>query len=265
MPSSDEMDFSQPSPERDRQVTLALTHFFDAYCKDEEVPDVHRHVINPEAFLGWLQGHVVSIDTDEMQTRLKLHPEVFTYIEALSHSPSAVQALAPVWNAIVTATRAMPKRTLASTKLLYMLEWDDGTILPVMIHTPVEIVEGQGFTDGIVCTLLANQVKQLVNMVLTDGLDGLYAKFGDNHGGDGPFVELMKGIVRQVIPGRREDGHPHSEPMKAFMGKYMRLIHACIKPPVPPNVQQLIDERRAKKAAEAKPGELVGGFDAPAG
>lgn len=228
-----------------------MAHLFKTMCADDpqlQSPEDRRRV-QVAFFVGWMQESIDLVNGVELVAELGVPPESWDFVVNVAHTGNAPLVMA-VWPRIVLGDAA-PKNALRSFHLVTLLEWDDGRMVPISVYTPKEFAPNSELTDGIVASMLNQQIAATVQSIIEGGLDGMWEHMADTYGGEHVF-DVMMGAMLKVIPQL----DPKLQP---YLHKWMRLFQGLIRPPIPPHLVKHIEEVRRRKAAEGQTSEAPRG------
>ncbi len=240
---------------RDDGVVKILAHLFNDMCDgDPDFADpVKRRAVSVAYFAQWLQENVGLKNGVTICGDLGVVPEAWEMVQHIAHSGNYIPILG-VWPRILLGEQTVPKHPLRSFHLLAILEWEDGCMVPISVYTPKEFAPNAVLTDGIVASMLQQQISAAVTPLMDQGLDGMHEHMTDTYGGEDVFNTLM-GTMLKVIPQLDKRLQP-------YLHKWMRLFQGFIRPPIPPHIQTHIENVRRKLAAKGETGDKPkGGWD----
>lgn len=258
---------TNPQQDRDEDCVKLLRHFFVKFCEAEQIPENMTGHVLPVYFLGWLDTQWNLYDCATECETVGVSFTVWEYLrEHILGNAAGVERISAIWPFVTLGSRPAPTHALKSVTWNMLLEWADGSLLPVQVHVSRELVGGPGLNDATVGHILASRAKVFMETIVDQGLDALHGQ-AVNYGGEQPFNVLM-GMMLQVISGKffmleGAEGAPKQVQIKPelipYLKDYMRLCQAMIQPQLPPEVKAEIRRRlqqsTGKQAAQ-------GGWDA---
>lgn len=216
---------------RDDGSVKIMIHLFKDMCDTVEEladnPENHK-LVSLTQFVGWMQGNLNLKNGVEICNELGVPPESWEFVQTVADTGNVMQILS-VWPRVLLHGRPVPKNPVRHIHLLPIVEWEDGKIMPLSIFTPREFAPNATLTDGMVAALFQQQVQAIVGQIAEMTLDGIHEHSADSYGGDAHFDVLM-GAMLQVIPQLKQEH-------QVYVHKWMRLVQAIIRPPMPEHVK----------------------------
>ncbi len=231
---------------RDDGAVKVMAHLFKEMCDaDPELTDPSaRRRVSAAFFAEWLQENVALKNGTEVCAELGVPDESWAFVVRIAETGNYIPVM-NVWPRVILGDAPDPKHPLRNFHLLAVLEWEDGSMLPLSVFTPREFAPRAVLTDGVVASLLNQQVQVAVNAVMDNTLDGLKEHTSETYGGEGVFNVLM-GAMMKVIPQLDKAVQP-------YLYKWMRLVQGMIRPPMPAAVREHVAAVRRQIDAAGKP------------
>ncbi len=237
-------------------------------------------------------------EREEVCTKLSVDEEAFRFLTQLVFSAVGGRQVLPVWPQVLLYDQPPSKHPVKSIHIVLLTEWEDGRLLPMsnLVHAELATIagglcDGQGMSNAVTAAHILKTMKTWVEDVTEKGTDTWYGLASD-HGGDNPFNVLM-GMMLYIITANKavRDGKqldlvkfaatsgmrletlqqlrvvpPLDPKVVDNMENWMRLCQAMVRPPMPPEVRKILEQRRneraAMKASKQAPGKLLyGGWD----
>lgn len=263
-----------PVPQEERNTTLQLIklahHMLVDYCAIHNIPPetaAQRVAVN--VFLDWARQRfdmMTQEDAESLRNEAKVSPKAFDTLSALAHDELGPNKLAGVWSQVVLQHRGNPTFEVESLHTICLVKWKDGRSGLLSNFVPAELASEEAvFTDGMICTLIQTSAHALMEIVRDNSLDRLHSE--QSMDASDASYDILMGLLLKIIQGASiiEQGQflsPEAEDaLKQYARKLdpkkragcegvMRTLQAMFRPPIPPQVVELIQHRRAKRLAK---------------
>lgn len=261
MEPTDPVDHVPPSPDRDRQTLQLMIHLFKGLLKEEDISPDEGALLLPEYFLAWLRekvrlGEVTRTALDEAG----VGEVAWDFLMEIAHAPAGALQVSPMWPHVVLAYRGRPAHAVASMQAVMLINYEDGTIVPLS-SSFYRLILGPGgaISDALAATQMIQMASHFHEALREKGLDALYEQHGSNYDGDRPF-EILMGLLLKIIPQLKPELQENAR-------NWMRLIQGVIRPPLPPELKAYMALARQADRHLDQPGNPdntprpQGGFD----
>jgi len=265
---------TDPVIRQTEQMLILCGHFFNVFCEQNDVSLDDRAKVPIQDFVMWLQQMLTTMGLEGELAHCEMagvdHDETWNFFYDKIHQQDGINQLAGVWYQICLKHRGEPAHELDSIHLAVILKYKDGQVCPLSSFVPSELSSmGGKFTDGTACTLVQSNAHGLMEMIRDMGLDGLYHQ--STSAPDQAYEELMGLIVMilngaAIIPPGKEIKHENhvklNEASRDPCLNVQRLLQGLFRPIIPPQVKEMIANRRARlEQQEGDPGKPSGGWD----
>jgi len=250
------MAAKQPQQELHENLVVLLQHLFhQKFCPAEEIDAQKRAHIMPVYFYGWLDKHMNMMNAEEECAAAGVSLDTWHVLEEIVNSGVAVERTFQVWYTVVLAHRPQPKVDLERCTVTMQLHYADGTITPIQVMLDRRLIEGPGFTDGLIAAQLTRHMQAFISEILESGLDGLRKKGKNYRGGtpEDPFEVMMGLMLKHMIPKLQPE---YRQPVE----DYVRYAQAILRPVVPPEMIAHFEREKAKSEPQPE-GPARGGWD----
>lgn len=253
-------------PERDGGAKIIPTKsllklcaiLFEEFCQEREISEEHVATVSPVPFLAWFREKNVITVAESVQdycARAEAGEVVWHALADLAHDSMGANQLQTIWHAVTLGNRPDPKDRLDSIHVIALLKWTDGRAMPLSSYVPRELVNSSHkFNDGIACTTIQMQAASLVEALRQIGLNDAH-DFRSQIADEEAF-EVVMGILLKILMGAAiidpQTGQ-HVKLGKELMDRcqnVQRLLQAMYRPPLPPEIRQQIEAKRAEERAQ---------------
>lgn len=240
-------------PEKTELVLRLLRYFFHRkFVLAENIAAEQQGQVLPLYFVSWLDSQINLWSRDDECQAAEVESWTWDFvIDNILAGGAGVERIQPLWYAVCLSERPMPVHRLQSIALSLLLTYQDGTRLPIQVFCTTEMIPGCFFNDAIAACLIANRVRDLLQQIVDNGLDGLYHQGVNLRGGpamEDPFDVWMGRMPHMLAELPQEYRKPIHD--------YIRMVQGWLRPAIPPGALAAIAAARQQAA-----GEPAGGWD----
>lgn len=223
------MEVHNISFEDGEQLTRLLrVVFFGGYCRVGRINAEDALNVVSREFCEWFDRNITAFKPEECVSKAGVPMKIWDLAVAMITNQDGIAAIDSIWYDVILGQRPPLTHEVANVNVVLNITYADGKIATSQFYVDRDMVAPEKFTDGMIATVVVNNVERLVVDTVKNGLDALHDQLvlSDYIAADGsnPYDALMGAILTRAIPEL-----PIAQQMAA-MG-YVRLIQRCIRPP----------------------------------
>lgn len=249
---------SLPPDQTERAVVLLRHLFHNKFCVLDNIPPERKIDVLPVYFCGWLDKHMSEMEAEVECTAAGVPVMTWVNVREMLDRGTAPEALFSVWYAIVLSDRPDPVHALKLINIIVNFTYEDGTISTTQAVMSREMIEGPGFNDNVVASMLRSNMRAMLEAMMRQGLDKLHDQGARNVfvsvEPEDPLEVLLGGVVKLVIPKIKPA-------LQAPVMLYVKFIEQLIRPKLSPEAAAQVKARQ-QKAQDERTGKPRGGWDA---